>query len=451
MTDEPLLEAERVAKHFREDNSLLRRLRPDQSVTTVRAVDGVSLRIAEGETVGLVGESGCGKSTFGRVALGLLEPTAGAIRYRGEDISEYDRSELKEFRSQAQMIFQDPFASLNPRYTVRRTLTEPMAVHNIGASKADRRERSAELLTRVRLGTEYLDRYPHELSGGQRQRVAIARALAVEPDFLVADEPTSALDVSVQVEILELLAELQAEMELSLLFITHDLSVVRHVSDRIAVMYLGHLVEAGPSERVFSDPRHPYTQALLSSVPVPDPTATTERIPLVGDVPTPIDPPTGCRFHPRCPKIIPPAEWKWGQHVWRELFRFTTRVADGEVDPDAMRSTLATDGQTPSDAAVTDELYRVHVADRIETIEDPLPDPVATAVRDATATLVGGDREEAVGRLEDLGMTTVCERDAPEMARVDGDTVVRCHLHTDAVADRPDTLELIARGREKIL
>jgi peptide/nickel transport system ATP-binding protein len=451
VTDEPLLEAERVAKHFREDNSLLRRLRPDQSVTTVRAVDGVSLRIAEGETVGLVGESGCGKSTFGRVALGLLEPTAGAIRYRGEDISEYDRSELKEFRSQAQMIFQDPFASLNPRYTVRRTLTEPMAVHNIGASKADRRERSAELLTRVRLGTEYLDRYPHELSGGQRQRVAIARALAVEPDFLVADEPTSALDVSVQVEILELLAELQAEMELSLLFITHDLSVVRHVSDRIAVMYLGHLVEAGPSERVFSDPRHPYTQALLSSVPVPDPTATTERIPLVGDVPTPIDPPTGCRFHPRCPKIIPPAEWKWGQHVWRELFRFTTRVADGEVDPDAMRSTLATDGETPSDAAVTDELYRVHVADRIETIDDPLPDPVATAVRDATATLVGGDREEAVGRLEDLGMTTVCERDAPEMARVDGDTTVRCHLHTDAVADRPDALELIARGREKIL
>jgi len=281
--------------------------------------------------------------------------------------------------------------------------------------------------------------------------VAIARALAVNPDFLIADEPTSALDVSVQVEILELLAELKAEMELALLFITHDLSVVRHVSDRIAVMYLGHLVEVGPSERVFSDPRHPYTQALLSSIPVPDPGATVERIPLVGDVPTPIDPPSGCRFHPRCPKVIPPADWEWSQPVWRELFQFTARVADGEVDPGAVRSTLTTDEHTLSDAEVTDELYRIHVEERIERRKSSIPEPVASEVRGALAALVGDDREDALERLEELGMMTVCERDAPEMARVDGDTDVRCHLYTDAAADRSDASELIERNRDKIL
>ncbi|WP_135830495.1 ABC transporter ATP-binding protein [Halorussus halobius] len=449
---DPLLDVSGLTKHFAQDDSLLRRLRPDQSVRTVKAVDGVDLAIRDGETVGLVGESGCGKSTFGRLVLRLLEPTDGSIRYRGRAVDEFDAAALREYRSQAQMIFQDPFGSLNPRYTVRKTLVEPMAVHDIGDSTTERVGRATELLERVRLGPEYLDRHPHELSGGQRQRVAIARALAVEPDFIVADEPTSALDVSVQVEILDLLGELREEMDLTLLFITHDLSVVRHVSDRIAVMYLGNLVEVGETEAVFSNPSHPYTQALLSSIPNPDPSATSERIPLEGDVPTPIDPPSGCQFHPRCPKILPSEEWAHGQRTWRELFRLRTRLAGGDIDPEAMRETLREAGERADDDAVVDALYRNHVADRVANATgESVPDPVATVAREALSAFVAGERDGAVGRLEAAGLTTVCEREEPELATTEHGSEVRCHLHSDVAGDRPESAKLRERDREKIL
>jgi len=449
---DPLLDVSGLTKHFAQDDSLLRRLRPDQSVRLVKAVDGVDLTIRDGETVGLVGESGCGKSTFGRLVLRLLEPTDGSIRYRDETVTDFDAGTLREYRGQAQMIFQDPFGSLNPRYTVRKTLVEPMAVHDVGDSTTERVRRSTELLERVRLGPEYLDRYPHELSGGQRQRVAIARALAVEPEFVVADEPTSALDVSVQVEILDLLDELREEMDLTLLFITHDLSVVRHVSDRIAVMYLGNLVEVGETETVFEDPSHPYTQALLSSIPNPDPSATSERISLEGDVPTPIDPPSGCRFHPRCPKILPPEEWSHDQRTWRELFRLRTRVADGEIDPEAMRETLRESDERADDDAVVEALYRNHVADRVEDATgNSVPDSVATAAREALSDLVAGDPDGAVGRLEAAGLTTVCEREEPELTTTEYGSEVRCHLHSDVARDHPDSAELRARDSEKIL
>ncbi|WP_115862960.1 ABC transporter ATP-binding protein [Halorussus litoreus] len=451
-SDEPLLEVSGLTKHFAQNDSLLRRLRPDQSVQTVQAVDGVDLRIRDGETVGLVGESGCGKSTFGRLVLRLLDPTAGSISYRGEAVDEFDAAALREYRSHAQMIFQDPFGSLNPRYTVRETLVEPMEVHDIGASSAERVQQSTELLERVRLGAEYLDRYPHELSGGQRQRVAIARALAVEPEFVVADEPTSALDVSVQVEILDLLGELQEEMDLTLLFITHDLSVIRHVSDRIAVMYLGNLVEIGETESVFTNPSHPYTQALLSSIPNPDPSATPDRIPLAGDVPTPIDPPSGCQFHPRCPKIVPPEEWDHDQRIWRELFRLRTRLANGEIEPDAVRSTLVDGDERADDDAVVDALYRNQVEERVGNATDrAVPDSAATVAREALAELVVGNDDDAVARLEDAGFVTVCETEEPDLTTTEHGTDVRCHLHSEATRDHPDRDELRERNREKIL
>jgi peptide/nickel transport system ATP-binding protein len=465
---EPLLSVRGVSKRFAENDSLLRRLRPDQSVRYVRAVDDVSFEIRRGETLGLVGESGCGKSTLARTILGLIEPTAGTVEFDGDPVGG-GQAALRAFRSDAQMIFQDPSASLNPRYTVQETLTEPMAVHGIGRSDSDRVRRAATLLERVRLQTDVLDDYPHELSGGQCQRVAIARALAVEPRLLVADEPTSALDVSVQVSVLEVLTELQAEMNLAMLFITHDLSVVRHVSDRIAVMYLGELIERGECTDVFTSPRHPYTAALLSSIPVPDPTVDRERIPLYGDVPTPVDPPSGCRFHTRCPAVIPPPAWAGDQAQWRRLFEFKTRVADGTVAPESLRASLATDRDGPiGDAALVDAIYDEHLAAKEgENGPDapgpdhggravPLPETVARDCRAAIEDLVAGDRDAAVEALAEAGARSVCEREAPVPIDRDGNRVgvnerttgralVRCHLRDPEYADRPAVAELIDR------
>jgi oligopeptide/dipeptide ABC transporter ATP-binding protein len=271
----------------------------------VRAVDGVSLRVRKGETMGLVGESGCGKSTLGRLMLRLIEPTLGRVLFDGKDITARTQGELRPLRRRMQIIFQDPYSSLNPRMTVRDTVGEAIRIHKLAKTRADEDTRIAQLLERVGLRADVLDRYPHEFSGGQRQRIGIARALAVEPDFIVCDEPVSALDVSIQGQIVNLLMDLQDKLGVAYLFVSHDLKLVEHVSHRVAVMYLGRVVERATAERLYEQARHPYTRALLAAVPQPDPSGKRRRLVLQGDVPSPIDPPPGCPFHPRCSRAIP--------------------------------------------------------------------------------------------------------------------------------------------------
>ncbi len=296
-----LLDVKGLKKYFPITQGIL----IQRKVADVKAVDGLDFSIRSGETLGLVGESGCGKSTTGRTILQLYRPTAGDVFFQGKDLAKMQGEELRKMRRHMQMIFQDPYASLNPRMTVGDIIGEPLEVHNIAKGK-EKKERVQELLQIVGLNPYFVNRYPHEFSGGQRQRIGVARALAVNPDFIVCDEPISALDVSIQAQIINLLEELQTKFNLTYLFIAHDLSVVRHISDRIAVMYLGKIVELTDRDSLYGNPLHPYTKALLSAVPIPDPVVEEkrERIILTGDVPSPVNPPSGCRFHTRCPLAI---------------------------------------------------------------------------------------------------------------------------------------------------
>ena len=310
----PLLEVRDLAKHY----PVRRGLVMSKTVGTVRAVDGVSFAVATGETLALVGESGCGKSTTARLVLRLIEPTAGQVLFEGTDITTMTGAPLRKLRRRMQIVFQDPFASLNPRMTVGQILEEPLIVHGLG-DHAARRARVTQLLTLVGLADFHAQRYPHEFSGGQRQRIGIARALAVEPALIVCDEPVSALDVSIQAQVINLLKDLQTRFGLSYLFIAHDLAVVKHTANRIAVMYLGQIVEIASKDALFADPRHPYTRTLLAAIPRPDPHRDRHRAVAGGDVPSPMNPPPGCRFHTRCPFVIDrcrvemPALRRWGE------------------------------------------------------------------------------------------------------------------------------------------
>ncbi|MEW6127774.1 MAG: dipeptide ABC transporter ATP-binding protein [Acidobacteriota bacterium] len=302
MTNDTLIEVKNLTKYFPVGAGLF-----GKGAEVVKAVDDVSFTIRKGETFGLVGESGCGKSTTGRCILRLIEPTSGEVEYEGKDFLSVGKEPLRQLRRDMQIIFQDPYSSLNPRMRVGNIIAEPLVIHKVG-SKAEQRDRVEELLKLVGLDPSHAERYPHEFSGGQRQRIGIARALALKPKFIVCDEPVSALDVSVQAQVVNLLQDLQEQLHLTYLFISHGLSVVEHISTRVGIMYLGKLVEVASSEEIFKNPLHPYTRALLSAIPQPDPDVKRQRLPLTGEIPTPINPPSGCRFRTRCALVEPRCE-----------------------------------------------------------------------------------------------------------------------------------------------
>ena len=421
---EPLLSVRNLEKHYPITKGLFSR-----RVGTTRAVDGVSFDIYPGETLGLVGESGCGKSTAATSIVRLEKPTGGEVIFNGgdrggekrnaddthpNDVTRFDRTELKAFRRDVQMIFQDPTSSFNPRMTAGSAVAEMLLVHGM----SDRRRRRAiveDLLERVGLAAGDYDRYPHELSGGQRQRLALARALVLNPELVIADEPVSALDVSVQAEVLSLIDDLQTEFDLSVLFISHDMSVIERVCDRVAVMYLGEIVEIGPVDRVFSAPRHPYTEALLSSIPTPDPRADPGRIELTGGVPDPSDPPSGCRFHTRCHRVVQPPEFDLGSDEWRALLDFRDRVVAEDIDIGTVRENATVGGPTDGSGTGSDPPSTVESRLRAEFgLPDRLSDVDAERrLSEALDALSSGDAASAAETLS-TAFRTPCETTVPE-------------------------------------
>ncbi|WP_248515909.1 ABC transporter ATP-binding protein [Salinarchaeum laminariae] len=443
---ESLLEVRDLEKHFYERDTLVDRALGGEPVS-IQAVDGVSFDVREGETLGLVGESGCGKSTCGETLLRLQDPTGGTVRFDGEDVLDLSGDDLRSFRRNAQVVFQDPFSSLDPRMTVGATVRQPLDVHSVG-TKAERTERVCELLERVGLSSDQYDRYPHEFSGGQRQRIGIARALALEPDFIVLDEPTSALDVSVQAQILNLLSDLQDEFDLTYLLISHDLSVIRHISDRVAVMYLGELVEVGPVADIFESPKHPYTQALLESVPRASTDERDREIEtLSGDVPSPRNPPSGCRFRTRCPSVIPPEDVTIDQREYRQIMDVRERIESREVDLDSAWEYVADEQPSSGGSSlrsllgddVREDPFRERHAeafvDRLEErmLDVELSGSHAQTVRSALHELCYEDWEGAASILAEE-YESVCEVVSPAL-QDDRTHPVACHLY-----DQPDSV-----------
>jgi peptide/nickel transport system ATP-binding protein len=420
----PLLEVEGLGKHFPVTSGAFRK-----ETGRVHAVDDVSFTLDRGETLGLVGESGCGKSTVARTVLNLERPTGGRVRFDGEDVTELAGNALKRFRRSAQLIFQDPTSSFDPRMSIGESVVEPLRIHGV-ADRATRRHVGEDLLDRVGLDASDFDRYPHELSGGQRQRVAIARALSVNPDLIVADEPVSALDVSVQSEILSLLESIQERFDVALLFISHDLSVVRSVCDRTAVMYLGEIVEQAPTEALFENPQHPYTRALLSAIPEPDPHSRRVPVRLSGSVPSAENPPSGCRFHTRCPAVIQPDGVELEQEVWRAVMDFRQQVEGGELasELDAIRSSDEAGSDGTAIAVTVRE--RANLPDRID--EPTIEDAVSTAID----RLLDGDEAGAVDALAGV-VRTPCEAEQPRDYETGAGWESACLRHDDRFDDLP--------------
>jgi peptide/nickel transport system ATP-binding protein len=459
--DDVLLSVRNLKKHYPITQGVL-----DREIGRVRAVDGISFDVHRGETVGLVGESGCGKSTAATSIIQLEDPTDGEVIFNdkhGEravgnedvgghpnDVTSYDGKDLKRFRRQAQMIFQDPSSSLDPRMTIGESVAEPLRVHGLN-DKETRRTIVKDLLERVGMSAEDYLRYPHEFSGGQKQRIGLARALVLNPELIVADEPVSALDVSVQAEILALINELKDEFELSMLFISHDMSVIREVCDRVAVMYLGEIVEIGQTEELFQDPQHPYTQALLSSIPQPDPRAKKEEITLTGDVPSPSNPPSGCRFHTRCHKVIQPDDYDFEQENWTSVVNFRARVGNRRLDVEAAREFARTEmtvqqqerageggGTEVSLDEVPDEDVKAVLRDEFD-LPDRLDSPQAEQVlSDALDYVIEEDFESAQQLLADE-FESVCDSTTPEYRDIGSGREAACHLHDETTNAEMDS------------
>ncbi|MDB2249303.1 dipeptide ABC transporter ATP-binding protein [Halorubrum ezzemoulense] len=420
---DPLVEVREMRKYYQQEDGALDRMFGGGD-SSVRAVDGIDLDVHERETLGLVGESGCGKSTAGQAILHLDPPTDGRVVFAGEDLGSLSKSDLRKRRKDMQMVFQDPMSSLDPRMTAGQTIMEPLKIH--GLAEGRHRERVFELMDAVGLERGQFGRYPHELSGGQRQRVGIARSLAVDPDFIVADEPVSALDVSVQAQIINLLEDLQEEFGLTFLFIAHDLSVVRHISDRVAVMYLGEIVEVAETDELFETPKHPYTRALLSAIPEPDPLADTDdRTILKGDVPSPINPPSGCRFRTRCPSVIPPENLDINQERYREVMFYRQRLEARDIDLDAIES----------EVRIEDEPARTAVADGGEHptlfkyfFDGPLSGEARAVVAESFEQIKHDRWDQAEATLRGT-FESVCERDNPELG--ESGHPAACHLYDE--------------------
>ena len=421
MTD-AVLSVEGLCKYFWERDSIVDRLLGNDPVA-VRAVDGLTFDVRRGETLGLVGESGCGKSTTGETVLGLQEPTEGRVEFEGRNVYDLSGKALDEFHREAQIVFQDPFSSLDPRKPIGKSVQQPLDVHDVG-SKADREARVRDLLERVGLSGSQYDRYPHEFSGGQRQRVAIARALALEPEFVVLDEPTSALDVSVQAQILNLLNNLQDELNLTYLLISHDLSVIRHICDRVAVMYLGEIVEIGETTHLFESPRHPYTEALLESVPRASLAEQDRSVDILsGDVPSPRDPPSGCRFRTRCPEVIPPEGMAIDQAAYREVLDLRRALETRSLSVTKVwdRAGYGTPPAEPDDDAV--EAFVEAAFERF--FDHDVPTTQRGLIEDAFAAVAHDEWETAP--LHEA-FESVCERDNPALDSPEHRAA--CHLES---------------------